>query len=171
MRSLERATNIVVIITALLFCTTLAKNYWIGQRLQGRHTLGREVDRLQGQSLPIHGIDFSQSEKTVVLAISTQCHFCLHSIPFYQRLTNTDAVRTGKVAIVAVFPQDKAVAESFVKGSNIHINSVVSSDLPTIGISGTPTILLVRRSGKIEKAWVGELSATEQRDLIAQIEG
>jgi hypothetical protein len=170
LRYLERVTNAAVIFAVIVFCVTVAKDYWLKQTAHSGQGAIHQANNFKGTKLLVSGVDWSQSDRTLVLAISTQCHFCLESIPLYRTLSGAAAVKTGKVSIVAIMPQEMSAAQSFVKQSDIHANKVISVDLDRIGVSGTPTIFIVNRTGTIESAWIGKLSAAEQRELAAKLE-
>lgn len=59
----------------------------------------------------ILGVDWARNQRTLVLAISTVCHFCKDSLPFYREIgaTGTD------VRLVAVLPQPVVEARKFFK--------------------------------------------------------
>jgi thioredoxin-related protein len=46
---------------------------------------------------------------------------------------------------------------------------VADIPLAKLGVTGTPTLLFIDRTGKIVKAWVGEVPSEYQRDVIAEL--
>jgi hypothetical protein len=46
---------------------------------------------------------------------------------------------------------------------------VVQSRLDSIGVSGTPTLLLVDSNGKVQQAWVGKLDDQGQRQVQSYV--
>lgn len=165
MRKIETLANFSIIVAALFFCTTLVKDGWLHKPVVGLAPSAQIDSALQGTRLQINGVNWDQAEKTLVMALSTQCHFCQESTPFYKELTGSAAVKSKRVAIVTVFPQRQADAESFVKANEIQANKVLSMPLQAIRTSSTPTLLLVDRSGRIQKLWIGVLSPSQQKDL------
>jgi Redoxin len=110
------------------------------------------------------GVDWSRNGRTLVLAISTQCHFCRESTPFYRKLQQ----EAGKnVKMVAVLPQPVAEAEQYLNGEGVHVDQVKQASLGTIGIHGTPTMLLVDGKGVVAKVWTGKLSEPEQEQVLS----
>jgi thioredoxin-related protein len=112
------------------------------------------------------GVRFPTQRDSLLLGISATCHFCKASLPFYKQLV---AQLQGKVDIIAVLPQSQPEAESFIKDAGLNGIRVVSAKLRTIGIYGTPTLLLVDSKGKVKSAWVGELDNTRERQLISTV--
>jgi hypothetical protein len=137
MRKIETLANVSIILTALLFCAKLADEEWLHKPARELTPSGQVVSALRGARLQINGVNWDQAEKTLVMALSTQCHFCQESTPFYKELAASPSVRSKRVAIVTVFPQRQAEAESFVKASEIQANKVLSMPLQTIGTSSS----------------------------------
>lgn len=115
---------------------------------------------LKGQ---IPEVDWSKNGRTLVLAISTQCHFCKESSPFYRRLEKE--VGNG-LKVVAVLPQSAAEAEQYLKDEGVHVDQVKQVSLGNIGIRGTPTLLLVDSKGIVTRVWSGRLLDQEQDQVL-----
>jgi hypothetical protein len=71
----------------------------------------------------------------------------------------------GRLKIVAVLPQPLAEAESYVRQSIAPSVQVISSRLDSMGVTGTPTLLLIDGNGKVQQAWVGELDDKDQQQV------
>jgi hypothetical protein len=115
MRKLETWVNVSIIVAALVFTGTTVKNNWL-PKLTG--TIGASAtteSHLIGSQLQMDGVQWGGAAKTVVMALSTQCHFCQESGSFYKALTGSPAVISKRVAVVMVFPQPQSEAESFAK--------------------------------------------------------
>lgn len=69
---------------------------------------------LVGKTVTLPGVHFPAQRDKLVLAVSTSCHFCNDSLPFYRYLTSK---LQGKLDIVAVCPQAQADAESYYQTS------------------------------------------------------
>jgi hypothetical protein len=77
----------------------------------------------------------------------------------------------GQVTVIAVLPQTQTEAEKYLHDADVSVNQFVSTQLATLGVSGTPTLLLVNSKGKVEKVWNGLLDQTRQEDVLAQLAG
>jgi hypothetical protein len=115
----------------------------------------------------LEGVDWGGNGRTVVLAISTACHFCKESEPFYRRLKQ----EAGKgVKIVAVLPQPLSEAQQYLNAADVSVDQVKQLSLDTIGVWGTPTVLLVDGKGVITRVWTGKLqSKQEEQQVIAEV--
>jgi len=132
---IEMTANIATIFVAALLSVALVKVYFLSaaapvpvpatQRIVSDAAVG--VD-LNGR-LP--GIDWHKNGRTLVLAISTTCHFCKDSEPFYRRLQQ----EVGKgVKMVAVLPQPVTVARQYLDGAGLHVDGIRQVSLFDIGV-------------------------------------
>ena len=111
----------------------------------------------------IDGVDWQKNGRTLVLALSTQCHFCSASAPFFRTLV----AQEGKnVRMVAVFPQPVAEAQKYLAGEGVKVDQIKQLALSQIGITGTPTMTLVNSTGLVTRMWVGELQAKQQGEVF-----
>jgi peroxiredoxin len=122
---------------------------------------------LIGRVLPLQGVDWSEKDTTVVLYLSTTCRFCNESAPFYQRLIASKTERDFK--LVAVLPQSIDEATKYLASHNIKVDQVVSTSLSPTGITGTPTLMLVTKSGVISDSWRGKLDETKENEVFAKL--
>jgi hypothetical protein len=88
-------------------------------------------------------------------------------MPFYRDLL--PKVK-GKINVIAVLPQSKPEAEAYLtKEGLVPGVQTASASLASIGVLGTPTLLLLDSSGKVKASWVGELPEAAQRDLLSKL--
>jgi hypothetical protein len=119
-----------------------------------------------GTQIAIPGVDWSHHKATLVVAISSACHYCVASSPFYSEITHS----THVAPIVVVMPQGEQDAQTFLHEHAITPGSVVSASLASIQVSATPTLLLISSSGVVTKVWVGELTGTQKRDVVESLD-
>lgn len=176
-KKLEVLANIAVIITSVVLCTVLAKRYLFSPTKQ---TATQTIEQTRppspntqqrpsiqpGTKISLPGIDWSKSTRTVVLALSTTCHFCSESAPFYQKLQQQ---KPNGVRLVAVFPQSVENSRNYLNKLGVSVSDVVQSSLSSVGVSGTPTLLLINNEGSVTDSWVGKLSDSEAARVSARI--
>lgn len=109
-------------------------------------------------------MDWSKNGQTLVLAISTQCHFCKESTPFYRRLEQEVGKR---IKIIAALPQPVADAEQYLKGEGVRVDQVKQISPMALGVRGTPTMLLVNSGGVVTRVWSGKLPPEEQDQVLS----
>jgi thioredoxin-related protein len=164
MKHIEKIANLAIVVAVIVFLIAVAR----GNLLQRSKTLPGPVPTASaaqvGSMVSLPGVRFSAQHDSLLLGISTTCHFCKDSLPFYKQLA---AQLQGKVDIIAVLPQAQPEAESFIKEAGLNGVRVVSADLSNIGVHGTPTLLLVDTKGKVKATWVGKLDTAHQQQAIS----
>jgi hypothetical protein len=115
-----------------------------------------------GTKIYLPGIDWRAHKATLVVAISSACHYCMNSAPFYSQITHS----THQVPVVVVMPQGQKEAKTFLQQHSITPNNIVSEDLTNIQVQGTPTLLLISSSGTVTRSWVGELTETQRQQVV-----
>jgi hypothetical protein len=184
-RGVEIATNLSIIIVALAGATVLVKNYLLRapapyptEIKQDRNLQALPEDSrtprtttpgpLQGTQLSVPGIDWAESNQTIVLALSDKCHFCTESAPFYQRLVR-ELTQRKDVRMVAVFPQDVNDGKKYLEKLGVPIEQVRQAPLDSLGVRGTPTLVIVDTSGVVKQSWVGRLNAERESEVLGRI--
>ncbi len=119
-----------------------------------------------GQTIPINGIDWKKNKKTLVMFISSTCHFCKESTPFYKKMLKD----SDNVKFMAVLPQHVEDARSYLQSSGIAIDDVYNAQLGSIGVSGTPTLLLVDENGIVSDVWKGKLTSEKETEVLSKLE-
>jgi hypothetical protein len=161
MKYLDKIANIALILGVAVFLFIVIRG-----EFRSREQLKPSAQALVGTSVTLPGVVLSQSHMSLVIALSTKCHFCQDSLPFYKELT---AKAQGKLDIIAVLPQPKSEAQSFLQSAGVSATKIVSANLTTIGVWGTPTLLLLDEHGKVQKEWVGILDESGRQQVLAKI--
>jgi thiol-disulfide isomerase/thioredoxin len=154
--------NLSTIFVSLLLSVVLIKVFLLPQSRPSPNLAQPLVGMSLKQSLP--GVDWAKNKRTLVLAISTQCHFCTDSAPFFQRIQKETA---KDVKMVAVLPQRVDDSRKYLEREGVQVDDVKQATLNTIGVSGTPTLLLVDDSGKVADAWQGKLQPDQEGAVLA----
>jgi thioredoxin-related protein len=110
--------------------------------------------------------DWAAQDRTLVLALRKGCHFCEDSAPFYQRLLSEHSRDGSTTAIVAAFPDTADAVKEVVQSEGLHVLALAGVPPEKLNVSGTPTLLLVDRSGTVLKAWIGMLSPREELEVM-----
>jgi len=163
-KRLDQIANIAVIVTSVALLGFLG-NAWYGSHYGPQSHVAR-AKALVGSTVKLSGVDFTRNGKTLLIAVSSTCHFCEESQPFYRQLANTPGVTAN---LVAVLPMPQRDAENYVHSKISPTLRVVSASLDTIDVDSTPTLLLVDGQGKVEKAWVGKLDDSGEKQVQSQL--
>ena len=91
-----------------------------------------QVPSVIGTRIELPGVNWGAHPATLVVAISSSCHFCVASMPFYRELTQS----LHPAPVVIAMPQSPAAAEAFLRLYAITPSHTVSIPLPTIDVEG-----------------------------------
>jgi hypothetical protein len=99
----------------------------------------------------------------IVLVLSSDCRFCTESAPFYRRLMSN---RSSKAQVTAVLPQELRDSQVYLRSLGITPDRVVRARPGSLGLSGTPTILITDNRGKVTAGWEGRLSQKAEAEVL-----
>lgn len=163
-KKIELLANIAIIVVALLLGAVLVKKYM----LPGEPAPASPDVRIQrGTQLSIPGVDWSQSDQTLLLVVSDTCRFCTDSADFYRRLVQERTAKGGP-RLIAVLPQGVDKGKAYVDKLGVAVDEVKQSSLAAIGVMGTPTLILVDKTGKAIDSWVGQLPAHKEAEVLSR---
>ena len=160
----EILANVATIVVSVLLSVVLVKQFLIPR--PARDINARRTPIAKGADLkgPLPGVDWAKNGRTLVLAISTQCHFCTESAPFFQRVAKEAG---GNLKLLAVLPQSAVEARQYLDREGVRVDDVRQSPLESIGVSGTPTLLLVNGKGVVTDLWVGKVQPEQEDQVLA----
>ncbi len=176
-KRIETAANIAIIVSALLAGAVLVRQLLTPHQEAGgsasaavqsaARPYARNPELVQGHQIHLAGFDWASRPSTLLLVLSATCHYCQESGLFYNRLT-AEAHR-AHVTVTALFPQEEKAAAAFLKSLGIAVDVVITAAPASIGVHGTPTILLVDRHGIVTAAWFGKLLPTKEAEVMASL--
>jgi hypothetical protein len=110
------------------------------------------------------------SAATVVLFVSSSCHFCAQSGTFYKRLTA--ARDPAKFAVIVAVPQGAETREDaleFLSAHGLTAEEELSVSYPDLGVRATPTVVLLDASGRNQGTWTGLLSGEKEAEVLSRL--
>lgn len=161
-RKLEIAANVAIIVVTILLATVLIKNYLLN-RDKGLPFVSDQLHA--GTKLNFPNLDWSKDKLTLVIALSTTCHFCSESAGFYQKL----AKDPSHVRLVGVLPQTVGEAQKYLEGLRVSVSEIKQLQLSSLGVNGTPTLILVDHSGTVVDIWAGKLTSNEEVQVLDRL--
>jgi thioredoxin-related protein len=164
---LDTIANIALIICCVLFAGFLIRNYLLTSNRQNTNT-NPQANSFVGKRLPINFIDWSKNQQTLMLVLQKNCRFCNESMPFYQRLAKELSNQT-KTRLVAVLPQSLEESKQYLKENKVEINDVLQASPNSVGVRGTPTLVLIDNDGIVQEQWVGKQSPAKEESVIARL--
>jgi hypothetical protein len=163
-KKIELLANLSIIAVALLLGGVVVKRFIFTPRpaeAQGGIQVGTKVS--------LQNVNWSASDKNLVLVLQKGCHFCAESGPFYQRLVRETSGR-GDVHLIAALPQDVKEAGQYLSDMGAPIGEVRQASPSSLGAPGTPTLLLVDHTGAVSAVWVGKLSPEKEAEVLRRLE-
>lgn len=161
-RALETCTNVALIVVCIAIVWFAVVN-----RELFFHTGHSQQSSLIGKKLPVlDGDAYSAHKRTLVMALRKDCHFCQASMPFYRRLENAEQAGTLGAHIHIVVPDKQEIAAPYLAENGFDDTVTYDHPLDDLHVDGTPTLLLVDEKGTIQKAWIGQLKAPQEEEVL-----
>jgi hypothetical protein len=168
-KKIEVGANIAIIVVASLLSVFLVRKYFLPSQTQATQARTQApVTIPAGTKIPMTGVDWSKNGKTLLLVLQKGCHFCSESAPFYQRLVRETSEHSG-VQLIAALPQDVNEGKQYLNDLGVQVNEVKQASLSSLGIMGTPTILLVDKNGVITDSWIGKLAPDGESSVLSHL--
>jgi rhodanese-related sulfurtransferase len=158
-----RILNIAILLVAVVLSGLLVRKFFFQPAQQSpNYRLATNA------TLRINGINWADSDRTVLLALSKDCKYCSASAEFYRRMASGLA-NQNNTRVVAVFPEKESEAEAYLKQLNIPIREVRYVSLASLGIKNVPTLAILDRNGVVTEMWVGKFSPLEEKDVMSKL--
>lgn len=167
-RRTEILSNIAFVACCVLFAIFLVKTYLFTSTKQDAKTAIASLPSLVGKKLSIDNIDSSNNQQTLLIILQRGCRFCEESVPFYQRLTKELSNQT-RTHLIAVFPPGDVDSKQYLKDKMIDIADVRQIAFRSIGVQGTPTLIMLDNTGTVLEQWVGRLPTAEEDAVILRL--
>lgn len=166
-KRIELLANISIIFAALLVTTLLAKRFIIDRPSDPGSSSAQERVKV-GTRVSLPDLDWSQSDRNLILILNKDCRFCTESASFYQRIV-TETKNLQGVRVVAALPHELAVSSRYLSGLQVGISEIRQADPTSLGVRGTPTLLLVNKAGLITDIWSGKVPPDKEAEVLSRI--
>lgn len=150
----------------LLGLTAILAGVWGARHLRTHERSSRD-SRIVGTQFP-RNFEWQESTETVVLVLQVGCRFCDESASFYRELLPRAAEKN--VRVVAVMPNELGEARDYLQAKEISIPTIEKLEISQLRIRGTPTILLLDKTGTVKNAWEGKLSHLQEKDVLKSLD-
>jgi Redoxin len=181
-QQIEIVSHIAIIIVAILISVVLVKTYLIPNKTDdkinaalansgagGPQTRNAAAPELLGKKISLPDTNFEKNGQTLVLALSTGCHFCTESASFYKELVQKRA-KQGNIHLIAVLPQPVDASRKYLNDLGVTVDDVKQLTPSSIGVRGTPTLLLVNKEGVVTESWIGKLSPPKETEVLSRLQ-
>jgi hypothetical protein len=168
--SFDTLANIAVIAASAFVVTTYAHMWSVkGGEPNAPLAVGGYV---AGDAAPaIAGVSYAAADRSLLLFLNSNCHYCTESVPFYKTLISKRNGGKGQVALIALSKETAEDLHDYLGAHHIAVDRVLSlqgrSDLKFMG---TPTLILVNQMGRVQHVWTGALGPDQQREVLKAME-
>lgn len=158
----DRAANVVFIVACLVIVGAGVNRLW---RVE-MSVEAREEFLAGGTLAPFPLADDDGATRLLCVVISSNCHYCSDSLPFYRRLAAVGGHSSNSPRLVFVTIEPRETTEAYLRRGNIAAPSVLTlARLPQI--PGIPSLVLLDRHRRVERSWVGRLSRRQEAEVEA----
>jgi hypothetical protein len=134
-----------------------------------RKNLTSPADIRVGSRLALSGVSWADAPHSVVLAVSTNCPYCRSSAGLYKNLIYS-AAKTKNFQLAAVLPEPLDAVKSSLPALGIDgLSNIQTASYSTLGLSATPTLLIVNRRAMVEAVWTGKLNGAQEAEVFAKL--
>lgn len=163
-RKVELLSNIGIIIVAILLGDVFINRYLLPAFVKPE--TAESVRIKPGMKLLLSGVDWSKSDKTLLMVLSTNCHFCTDSAPFYQQIAQQKTGR-GDVRLITILPQNVSESQQYLSAHGIAVDEIRQPTRDAVYAKATPTLIIVDRTGSVIQSWVGKLPAEKEAEVMS----
>jgi hypothetical protein len=165
-KKIEIAANVAIIVVALLLGVVLVQRYLLtGPQPEAA---ARPAAPKPGTKLSLPDVDWGRSRQTLVMVLSTDCRYCTESAPFYQQLAREKA-RHEDLRLLAVLPQSPEESQKYLSENGISVSEIKQAPPSAVGVSGTPTLIIVDAAGAVVDSWVGKLPTAREAEVLSRL--
>jgi hypothetical protein len=165
---LETIANGVIIITGFVAIWLFAKVLWPRTATDMATSPDAYVIN---ETLPKpFPVDLSKADRTLLLILDSQCTYCTDSVPFYRELADRRVTRPNQARLVAVGFETAATLSSYLSKHGVHVDEVVHVTPDTFRVTGTPSLLLVDRRGRVKGFWKGVVPSNKRAEVLKSLD-
>jgi len=164
----ELLANIAILIVAVLLSIVLVKRFILDSNKPDNQAAANQL--APGDRVPVEGIEWAKSGRTVLLVLQKGCRYCTESAPFYQRLIKETADRND-VKLIALFPQSVTEGKQYLDQIGVNFSDIRQAPPSQVKVSGTPTLILVNESGVAVDVWRGKLPPDTEAQVLSKLKG
>lgn len=164
-KKIELVANVSIIAVALLLSAVIVNDYFYKYSPGSIAGASAVYESGIGSKISLPNADWAKNGQTLILALSNTCHFCSESAPFYKRLASNHT----STKLIAALPQTVDKGEKYLNELGVDVDEVRQTSLDSVGVGGTPTLLLIDNTGTVKDIWVGRLPAEQEAQVLKRL--
>jgi peroxiredoxin len=163
-KRVELLANVSIITLSLLVAVIVVKRFVFPNTL----STAPFAPIQRGTKLSLAGVDWAKSNQSLLLVLSDDCRYCTESAEFYRRLIQERTKQNGP-PLIAVLPQEVSKGQAYLNKLGVTVDEVKQASLSTVGVRGTPTLILVDSTGAVKDSWVGKLPPDKEAEVLNRL--
>jgi hypothetical protein len=169
MKLLERLSTLAVLLAAVIVIAVTVRDRLIPGN-NPHQDAARAAQQLVGKPFPVPvGYQIGKTA-TLLLVVSSTCHFCSESMPFYRQLAAIQPKTSGELGLLAVVPESSEAGLEYLSKNGVRVAEAISTpSLSKVGLAATPTLVLLDRDRRVMEVWVGMLDASRQGNVLKRL--
>jgi peroxiredoxin len=112
-------------------------------------------------------LQIGTAQRTLLLFTASTCKYCNESLSFWRMLSAS--AQSTATRLVAVSAESAETNREYLERNGVRVAAVASTRTNAVRPLPTPTLLLLRRDGRITHAWRGKVSPSIEREILAVI--
>ena len=157
-----RILNIAILLVAIVLSAFLIRKFFFQPAQNSNYRISTDA------RLSISGINWADSDRTVLVALGKECKYCSENAAFYRRLAGGITSQTN-TRLIALFSEKESEAEAYLKQLEVPIRELRYVSLSSLGIKSVPTLAILDRNGVVTDIWVGKLSPLKEAALMSKL--
>jgi rhodanese-related sulfurtransferase len=167
-RRSEKTSNLLIVALVIYAGFELSRSYL--SPLDATHP---DRDRIEkqvkiGTNVANLRLDWAKTRETLLLAVAPDCRYCSESAPFYQAISKEIENRSD-IRLVAVMPKTSINSKKYLNEIGIITDEIKEIQLSSIGVTVTPTLILVNEKGVVENVISGKLKPDGEVSLLERL--
>src|SRR5262249_38493802 len=163
----SRIVDGAAVLVFLIAAWNVGRNFMGAKFLSSQTAQPRGIHLKPNTPVRLTNTDWAANRSTLILVLSTSCHFCRESQDFYRRLVKS--IPPGKLHVMAVFSEPTLISQPYLDKAGLDILDVRQVPLEELGVPATPTIILADQTGRMVYSWVGKLPPDQEKEIFASI--
>jgi hypothetical protein len=120
-KRVELLANVAIIFIAIILGAVLVNRYLLSAPTPP--AVAERPGFNPGTKLSLPGVEWGWSRRTLLIVLSTNCHYCTESAPFYQKLAQEKTKHTD-VGLLAVLPQSVEESQKYLGEHGVKVDDV-----------------------------------------------
>ena len=125
------------------------------------------IDYSIGDRLHIGDVDFGRARQTVVVFVTTNCQYCIDSIPPIRALIDASSHQHGDFRVVLVGLEPIEPFRRFLSSYRLTPDEIVSAAPTEAGVRTTPTIVVTDTNGVATRILIGQQPPPQVQQLLS----